>query len=289
MEEQHESTYDKALKEEDSYRASIGKIETWGEKLHLVPATPDLVSLYYDGNDTLLINIHGGGFCYKHPLDNDAYCHYVSTTYCVSVLNVDFTSSVKWGFPLQLEEIAQQIKAILALHPKKRLIVVGHSSGANLACALIIDSLRNHRFTFSSAILDYPFLDLTLPGKDHSSAEGSWPDWLIDDWEYYYCPSKLDRFNPLVSPLTLSKKELKDFPPTYIVSCTRDRIQSDATKFDLLLHSVHVPSRLFLANERHGFIERNMVNVYHLPNDPAVRYAKSVVDQEMVYILTLKN
>lgn len=289
MEEKRQSTYEKALEEENAYRASFPSIETWGEKLRLVPATPDLISLYYEGGDILFVNIHGGGFCFKHPLDNDAYCHYISATYCVSVLNVDYTTSAKWGFPVQLEEISQQVRAILSLHPKKKVIVVGHSSGANLAAALIIKSNRKGDIHFSSAILDYPMLDLSVAGKDRPEIEGLWPDHLIDDWADMYCPSHSDRKDPLISPLYLSKKEAKEFPPTYIVSATRDRLQSDATRFDLLLHSVRVQSRLFLANERHGFIERNMQNVYHLPNDPAVRYAKSVVDQEVVYILTLKN
>lgn len=279
----------KSLKEEEDYRASVDSIETWGEKLKLVPGSPYLTSFFYPGNETLVVNIHGGGFCFKHPLDNDAYCHYINTTYCVSVLNVDFSPSSKWGFPVQLIEVDAEIRSLLRLHPEyKRIILAGHSSGGNLAASLCIRWNRAGKTKPFALILDYPFLDLTLEGKDRPEVSGSWPDWLIDDWVSLYVPPKGERKNPLISPLFLQKKEFKDFPPTFIVSSMKDRLNDDAAKFSALLREAKVPTRLFVANERHGFIERNMQNVYHLPNDPNVLYARGVVDQAMVYVLTIQ-
>lgn len=289
MENTQEKTSEKSLREETEYRSKIDSIETWGDKLKLVTGSPYLRSFYYPGNETLVVNIHGGGFCFKHPLDNDAYCHYLSTTYCVSVLSIDYSPSCKWGFPVQLIEADRQVKAFLRIHKEiKKIILVGHSSGGNLAASLTIKWNREGKIKPFALILDYPFLDLSIEGSDRPEVEGGWPDWLVDNWISLYVPPRADRKDPLISPMYASKKELKEFPPTFIVSSVRDRLNDDAAKFSGLLREAKVPTRLFVANERHGFIERNMQNVYHLPNDPAVIYARGVVDQSMVYVLTIQ-
>lgn len=281
-----ESTYAKAKRDDEGYRRSVSSIETWGEKLHLVSSAPHLTSFYYEGGDTLIVNLHGGGFAFKHPLDDDALCKYIAQTYCVSVLNVDFSSSVKWGFPVQLIEIERQINAFLFAHPMKRLIYLGHSSGANLASALTLRALKAKKNVPSALILNYPILDLDKPASARPMVEEGWPDDLYNDWIRFYAPNSLARKDPLVSPLFLDKKIAKSFPPTYIVACEIDRIKEDALSFSNLLKDAKVDARLYLSEERHGFIERYMKNIYHLPNDPSVRYAKSIVDQEIVFALT---
>jgi acetyl esterase/lipase len=285
-----ETTYEKARREDEEYRKGIDELATWGEKLRLVSGTPDLVSLFYPGNDVLLVNIHGGGFAFKHPADNDAYCHYINQTYVVSVLNCDISSSVKWGYPVQLLEIDSQVRAILRERPgHKKIILAGHSSGANLALATAMRWKREKSPIQADAlILDYPFLDLTKKGADRPTYEGAWPDSLIDDWVDLYAPSKAMRKDPLVSPLLMDKKEAKGLPPSIIASPANDRLKDDAAALSSLLDSARVKHRLLTVNERHGFIERNMKNCYLLPNEPAVTKTKAVVDQELIYTLTLK-
>ncbi len=284
-----ESTYAKAKRDDEGYRKSISTIPTWGEKLHLLTSAPDLCSLYYSCGDTLLINIHGGGFCYKHPLDDDALCKYISQTYCVSVLNVDFSSSVKWGYPVQLIEIDRQINAFLLEHPMRRIILQGHSSGANLAASLLERWIKNKTHEVTALVLNYPILDLSIEAKDRPQIEGLWPDELYDDWIRFYAPNRINRKDHSISPLYMPKSIAKEFPSTYIVSCEIDRIKDDAVRFTNLLKESRVETRHYISSERHGFIERNMKDVYHLPNDPNVRYAKTIVDQAIVFALTAAN
>jgi acetyl esterase/lipase len=288
-----QSTYNRALEEDLNYRKELPSLVIWGEKMSLVSGTPDLVSFFYKGNNTLVLNIHGGAFCFKHPSDNDAYCHYLNNTYCVSVLNVDFSTSAKWGFPVQLIEVEQQLDGILRQYPSiNRLIFVGHSSGANLATALAIKRNRDKKSKPIALLLDYPFLDLTLNPSVRPlfpSSPSNWPNSLMNDWIELYCPAQETKKDPLVSPVYLDKKEVKELPAVYIVTCKTDRLKDDAAKFASLLKASHAEYRFFEADERHGFIERNMANIYSLPNDPMVRYTKSVVDQEIIYALTLKH
>ncbi len=285
-----ESTYAKAKRDDEGYRKSISSVSTWAKKRRLLPGAPDLCSLVYEGGDTLIVNFHGGGFCNKHPLDDDALCQYISKTYCTTVLNLDFSSSVKWGFPVQITEIERQLLAFVRENDFKfsKIIFLAHSSGANLATVLTRRFLKNKSIKINALVLNYPFLDLSIEASKRPEAEGLWPDSLLDEWVSFYVPNKIIRKDPSISPIYMNKQMLKGFPSTYIVAAEKDRLTEDAKAFASKLKAAKVDTRLFIAPERHGFIERNMSNIYHLPNDPAVLYAKSVIDQELVFALTSK-
>lgn len=272
-----ESTYAKAKRDDEGYRKSISTIVTWGEKVKLLPCVPDLCSLYYPGSDTLVINIHGGNFVYKHPLDDDALCKYISKTYCISVLNVDFSNSIKWGYPVQLVEIDRQINNFLFDHPMKRIILMGYDSGANLAASIVERWIKNNVRKATALILNYPLLDLSTVGNDS-----------LNELISFYMPNKINRKDPFISPLYIPKKILKEFPPTYIVSCENDEANESINEFVKLLNSERVENRNYISSKERGFIEEDMGDVYHLPNETRVRYAKSIVDQSIVFALTTK-
>ena len=283
-----ETTQEKASREEREYRLSIKETETFGQKLSLIKEKPELLSFYYPGNDILCVNIHGGGFCFKHPLDNDAYCRYVNEKFHVSILSCDYTSSSLQPYPTQLEEMQEQIKAFLSLHPEiKKIILAGHSSGANLAFATGIIWDRNEtKMRLSGLVLDYPFLNLTIPGKDRPTFPNAWPDSLIDDWISLYAPKEEDRKNPVISPLFLSDEEFKKLPPIVISSPSRDRLKDDSLALNKRLEEAKMPHLLIPVEERHGFVERNMRRCYSDPEDPIVKNTESVVDKEYEFILT---
>lgn len=284
-----ESTYVKAKREDEGYRRTLNSIDTWGKKIRLLPAAPHLWSLLYEGGlDTLIVNFHGGGFCYKHPIDDDALCQYISKTYCVTVLNIDFSSSVSWSYPVQLTEIERQLNAFLSERDFKKIILLGHSSGANLAVSLFTRWMKDGKHKTSALVLNNPFLDLSKDASLRPMAEGLWPDELLNEWISFYAPNKISRKDPSISPLYLNKPVLKKFPSTYIASCSEDRLNEDAIKFAESLKANRIDVRIIEMPERHGFIERSMKDVYRLPNDPSVVSAKKIVDQEIVFALTAK-
>lgn len=281
-----ESTYAKVKRDDEGYRKSISTISTWGNKLHLLNNIPDLCSFYYPGGDTLVVNIHGGGFCYNHPIDDDALCKYISQTYCVSVLNIDFSTSVKWGYPVQICEIDRQIGSFLFEHPMRRIIVMGHGSGANLAASLVMRWTKNKTHKATALILNYPLLDLN---REFPKEGDAFQNEANEDFIRFYAPYKINRKDPAISPVYMPKSVAKEFPSTYVVSCQNDQNKDDSVRFVNLLKSVKVDVRHYVSNEEHGFIEESMKDVYRLPNEAKVRYAKSIVDQAIVFALTATN
>ena len=282
------STYEKAVIQDKEARKALKEAKTKGEKLRLMKP-PSLTSLFYEGTkQLLLLDFHGGGFCFKSPLDNDEYCSFLNRMYGFNVLNFDFSSSAKGAYPTQILEAEKQYRNLLKKRPDLsgcKLFIVGHSSGGNLAAALTL-LLRREGIAVSGLLLDYPLPDLSRAPASRPVYQETFPDWLLDDWTRMYCPSKELLTNPLVSPLLMSKEEAALFPPTYVVTSETDRLHDDGLVFAELLKQCGVPSEHFRAQERHGFIERHMRNVYLTPENPSVVYAKKITIQSFNWLLS---
>lgn len=273
------TTYEKAVLRDKEAQQAFAQAHPFGEKLSLLAG---LTCLYYPGTKAVVIDIHGGGFCFKSVLDNDAYCAYIQKTFGYAVLNVDFTLSFKKGYPTQILEIVSETQLFLEKYPQYRtlpLLLVGHSSGANLAIA---STLRLGRVR--GCLLDYPFLDLARSQATRPSLPETFPNFLLDDWVRLYCPDKLLRKHIPVSPVYMDEKTAETFPPSCITVAKRCRLQEDGIRFHEILDAAHVSNLLLSVDERHGFIERHMRNIFLTPEDPAVQNAKAVTDESFLYL-----
>ena len=100
-----------------------------------------------------------------------------------------------------------------------------------------------------------------------------------------YCPFPELLSRRDVSPLSMNIAEAASFPPSVITLAKKDRLQDDARNFAELLEEARVPHELLEVEERHGFIERHMRNVYLTPEDPQVVLAKKITDQSFEWLL----
>jgi acetyl esterase len=280
------STYDKAVSQDKEAKEAMKTATTFGEKVSLIEGTTALLYRGEKGKG-LLLDFHGGGFCFKSPLDNDAYCSFLNKTYGLTVLNFDFTSSCYKTYPAQLLEAKEQYIGLLRRFSDfqtEKLYLVGHSSGANLAAALTL-MLRREGVAVAGLVLDYPYLDLTRDPSSRPVYPETFPDWLITDWTTMYCPYEELRHNPLVSPLLMGLEDVSLFPKTFIVTSETDRLHDDGVAFYELLNKDGIDVVHFRALERHGFIERGMRSIFLAPNDPKVQYAEKITKQEFDWLL----
>ncbi len=285
MEENNLTTYEKAVLRDKEARQRLRDEKTLGRKLRF-SYNPKLTPLFYPGNKALIVDIHGGGFCFKSVLDNDVYCDYISKRFDVAVLNADFTLSYEAPYPQQIVDISAELVSLLE---KENTLVglplyfVGHSSGATLAAACAI---RLHRdMAISGCLLNYPFLDLAMDQSQRPTLPDTFPDFLLNDWIKMYCPYKELLTRGDVSPLSLSSESIIGFPPSVITVTKRDRLQEDGRRFSKLLEEARIPNLLLEVDERHGFIERHMCHFYDLPDDPEVIQAKKTTDESLDWLL----
>ena len=250
--ENDKSTLEKAINQDGEAKEAMKTASTFGEKISLIEG---MTALLYRGEKGkgLLLDFHGGGFCFKSPLDNDAYCSFLNKTYGLTLLNFDFTPSCYKVYPAQLLETEEQYNRLLQRFSdfkNEKLYLVGHSSGANLAAALTL-MLRRRGIAVAGLVLDYPYLDLTRDPSTRPVFPETFPDWLINDWTTMYCPYEELRHNPLVSPLLMGQGDVSLFPKTFIVTSETDRLHDDGVAFYELLKKDDIDVVHFRAEERH--------------------------------------
>ena len=288
MDEDNLTAKEKAVQPGEAAADLLRETPTLGRKIRLCSGDFKLTYLYYPGKKALFVNIHGGGFCSKSVLDDDVYCDYLSKTYGLAVLNADFTLSSMAPYPQQLVDISSEILSLLQRFNELAtlpIFLIGHSSGANLAAALAIRYGRELRL--GGCLLNYPFLDLQRDQSDRMELPGTFSSALLEDWIHLYCPypDLLGRSD--VSPVLLSNEEAAVFPRSVITIATQDRLQEDGESFARLLNAALVENLLIKVDERHGFIEQHMRNVYQAKDDPAVKNAQNITDQSIRWLLRL--
>lgn len=226
------------------------------EKEYLKKTHLDL--LYAKGKGGLIVNIHGGGFCYGTSLDEDCFSFLLNQKTSMHVIAVDYSLSYKKHFPVQLEEIDEQIKYILNKYPdidKNNIIIIGHSAGGNLAAAMVIKKNRENDYKFKKMILDYPYTELYLPMSKRYKVPYNFSNRLLSEFEERYCPGHEKRKNPLVSPNYLSGEEAKKLPKTYLIIADNDRLRQDGLRFEEVLKSGGVDYIVEHTDAVHGYIE----------------------------------
>jgi hypothetical protein len=102
-------------------------------------------------------------------------------------------------------------------------------------------------------IIDCAPLDVYTDAYLKPSPKGAIPPQASRVADPSYCHKKEDRKNPLVSPAFATREQVKAFPPTLIITASRDSLCAEGEKFkDLLIDSgVNVTFKRFEA--KHGF------------------------------------
>lgn len=216
--------------------------------------------LYQKGEGGLIINIHGGGFAYGTSLDEDHYIVLLNKLTKMHVISADYSLSYKASCPSQIYEIIDQVEYIINKYPeidRNKIIIMGHSAGANLSAAVTIFTLEKKcSFHINKLILDYPCLDNYISPEKRESQYHNFSYAVMKQYSYKYAGGSREMMrNPLCSPLYVSDETLSKFPPTFLVACEKDLLKCDVYKFSKRLNSHHVFNIVKETNQIHGFVE----------------------------------
>mgnify|MGYP000724277787 CR=1 FL=1 len=111
----------------------------------------------------LIVEVHGGGFMYNTAADDDDFCHFIHQTLGIPVIACDYSLTPEHPFPIGLEDVYDCVLHALSMKELKarpdRIILWGHSAGANLAAGTVYMARENQQFTPCMQILDYPYMD----------------------------------------------------------------------------------------------------------------------------------
>jgi acetyl esterase/lipase len=195
--------------------------------------------------DWLLVQLHHGGFMLHGGAGatrEGALIAFATQTVTVSI---DFRQGPESPFPAALNDTVAVLTAVMSEGYAARTALLGSSTGGGLALAAVLE-LKERRLPLPGAVfLGSPCVDLTKTGDSYyanedvdgqlSSYDGLWGKML-----HAYAGNR-DLRDPLVSPIY---GNFTGFPPTLLISGTRDLLLSDTVRTHRKLRQAGVNAEL---------------------------------------------
>jgi acetyl esterase/lipase len=209
------------------YPVNVEEATTAGVRTDII--TP--MTMPAENKTRVLINLHGGGFNSDSgsliegvPISNLARMKVVSVYYRLAPEN---------PFPAAVDDVVAVYKELLKTHKPHSIGIFGTSAGAILTCEVTV-KLKQLGLPLPGALGVFSSLaDFSRPGDSRQLFTlNGFPGQLqpvdpqhLPDNEYV---GKTDRKNPVLSPLFA---DLHSWPPSLLVTSTRDLLLSDTAIF----------------------------------------------------------
>jgi acetyl esterase len=206
----------------------------------------------------LFINIHGGGFVLGAAEMDDPHMMNVAENAGVKIISVDYSLAPEFPFPKGVEEYYAVVKYAKE-HPDEfgidpeRIAVGGQSAGGNFTAAICLMENERKLLGIKCAILDYPPLDIYTDVDEKPRPKGSLPAFLSRIFDPSYLNDKESRKKPLVSPVFAETEQLMSFPPTLVITASRDSLCEEGERFKDMLMSAGIDVAHKRFDAKHGF------------------------------------
>jgi len=191
--------------------------------------TPD--SIAEENRGRLLVHLHGGAYVYfrgeSAAFEAILMAHYGK----VEVVSVDYRMPPDDPFPAALDDAVAVWKAVVKTHSPRNVGLLGTSAGGGLSLATVL-KLKELKLALPGALMaGTPWADLSKTGDTYFTNEmldnvlGTADGRLLAAARLY--AGKHDLKEPLLSPVY---GDLSGFPPTVLISGTRDLFLSNTVR-----------------------------------------------------------
>lgn len=179
----------------------------------------------------LFIHLHAGGYVLLEGNAGIGEAIILASRSKIKVVSIDYSMPPANPFPASINDVEKVYRILLEDYSSKNIAIGGTSSGGGLALATIHKLKELNLDVPGAAFVGSGWVDLTKTGDTHYTNEGidritvTYDTW-IKDAAYLYA-GKEDLTNPYISPVY---GDFDNFPPTYLVSGTRDLFLSDMAR-----------------------------------------------------------
>ena len=252
--------------------------------------------------DNLFIYIHGGAWILNGGIAGTTEAIIIAKRLKIPVISIDYRMPPQHPAPAAIEDVESVWKELLKVHSASMMVIGGSSAGGNITLSSI------HRFKElgyhlpGALYLGTPCVDLDMTGDSRFLNEGV--DRLLPAWKNVpndaaaMYAGEFDLKHPYVSPIY---GNFSDFPPSYIISGTRDLLLSDAVRSHRALRRAGVEADLHIyEGQSHGdyavvwnapesaehYAELNAFLLKHLPNPIEPDASDEGLDIEMPNSIT---
>ncbi len=210
-----------------------------------------------ENQNRILINLHGGAFMWGDGSGAEVEAAPIASMGKIVVVAINYRLAPEYTFPAATEDFALVYRALLQKYSPSNIGVFGCSAGGVLTAEAIAWLDKEHLplpgaiGTFCGSITDFDgdmsYLAGPLNGHGRPSPGGRAP---ITSNPYFRGANHHD---PLVLPAN-SRDLLSRFPPTLILSGTRDFAMSACLRADILLTEAGAVTELHIWDGMwHGF------------------------------------
>lgn len=211
-------------------------------------------SLRPENAGRVLVNTHGGGTIFNPGRACLLEAVVIAATCGIKVLAVDYRMPPDHPFPAALDDAFAVWQAVVGNQPPGTVGLCGGSSGGGLAMAVTLRARQEGVPLPAGLALQTPWADLSETGDSLQTNE--WLDCVLVSYSAVagraaglYAAGR-DLADPLISPL---RADLTGFPPTMLLSGTRDLFLSLTVLVHRKLRRAGVPADLHLVEAASHF------------------------------------
>lgn len=207
-----------------------------------------------------IVYVHGGGFVIGSVEGADAGCRRLANATACIVFSVDQRLAPEHKFPAALDDAYAALLWVnehadeLGVDPR-RLVIVGTSSGGNIAAGTTLLARERGGPTLAMQVLMVPTLWFATETESHRAfGHGYGLDSSSMEWfARHYVRAEEDVKDPLVSPYLAP--DLSGLPPALIVTAEFDCLRDDGELYAERLRDAGVEATLIrYAGMIHGFM-----------------------------------
>ena len=179
----------------------------------------------------LFIHLHAGAYVLGGGDASIPEAIIIAATANIPVISIDYRMPPNHPFPAAIDDVVKVYKHLLNKYSGIKMALGGTSAGGGLSLASIHKFKELNLDLPAAVFAGTPWSDLSKTGDSQYTNEGidhilvSYDGWMKDAAKLY--GGEYDLKNPLISPVY---GDFTSFPPTYLVTGTRDLLLSDVVR-----------------------------------------------------------
>jgi acetyl esterase/lipase len=197
--------------------------------------------------DHLFVYIHGGAYVLNAGEAGLPEAMLIAARTKMPVLSIDYRMPPNHPFPAGLDDVVAVWESVLASHSATSVALGGVSAGSGLVLAAVHKLIGAGHQIPGALYAGTPWTDLTRTGDSYYTNEGV--DRLLVTYDGILASAARlyagahDLTDPLISPIY---GDFTGFPPTFLVTGTRDLFLSNTVRTHAKLRAAGVSADLFV-------------------------------------------
>ncbi|MCJ2376942.1 alpha/beta hydrolase [Vibrio sp. ZSDZ34] len=203
--------------------------------------------------DRWLVHIHGGAFVFGGGDAAIREAIWIADGLKANVISINYRQPPEHPFPAAINDVVSVWKELIKTQPAEKTAIFGSSAGGNLTLATTL-KLKDLGLPLPGALFaGTPAVDLKETSDTWITLQGLDPlgsrDGVIDAAFNLYAGEE-PLGSPLLSPVY---GDVRHFPPTILISGTRDLLLSDTVRMHRALRAQRVDAELHIYDgQSHG-------------------------------------